>query len=391
MTLKVFISYASEDREKALAYYELIRDEGATPWMDVKQILPGQNWEAEIDRALNDAGIVVLLLSKSSVNKRGFVQREAQDAIGKLRYKLPDDIYVIPLLLESCDVPKYISDKLQYIDLNMPGAWDKVRSSIHIASKQQSIVLELGTNVGPFKLFTEKLQEHWAGDPGYDIDIDYPKFQSISIEIIAKELNAYFQGRAYNHLIISRQDSWRQNNIKLTDNNLSENGRWDSFQIAYATAHFLSLTYKVGWYGAGAAHPNTHFETHNFIFFDKLYKTHLEDFFEDLNGAIKVISDVCIGELSKEFWLRTGEKPDVADIKWFMDGAGQEKKNFDAFNVHKDHFTFLFAPYQVNCYAMSTWSVDVSFYDLLSFLKPDVFAKICTNDSVRNLAALSGI
>lgn len=375
MSLKVFISYASEDRDKALAYYDLIRNEGATPWIDVKQILPGQNWEAEIDRALNDAGVVILLLSKSSVNKRGFVQREAHDAIEKLRYKLPDDIYVIPLLLEPCDVPRYISEKLQYIDLNTPDAWEKVKSSIHIASEQQSIILKSGTEIGPFKLFTEKLQESWAGYPGYDFDIDYPKFQSISKKAIAKELNVYFEGRAYKDLISQRQNLWLQKHTD-TEENASANGRWDSFQIAFATTNCLSLTYQVGWYGAGAAHPNTYFETHNFIFFEKLYKLNLEDFFKDLNGAIQVISNICITELSKEYWHRTGEKPDAPDIKWFKDGSGPEKKNFEAFNVYENHFTFLFAPYQVHCYAMSTWSVDVSFYDLLDFLNPEVVEKI---------------
>ena len=114
MALKVFVSYAKEDRGRALQYYELLAQEGAEPWMDVKKLLPGQNWEAEIERAFSEANVVVLLLSKRSVDKRGFVQREANDAIERLRYKQPTDIYVIPLLLEPCDVPGHISGRLQY-------------------------------------------------------------------------------------------------------------------------------------------------------------------------------------------------------------------------------------------------------------------------------------
>ncbi|ASI69128.1 hypothetical protein BA022_11645 [Diaphorobacter nitroreducens] len=113
MALKVFVSYAKEDRGRALQYYELLAQEGAEPWMDVKKLLPGQNWEAEIERAFSEANVVVLLLSKRSVDKRGFVQREANDAIERLRYKQPTDIYVIPLLLEPCDVPAHISGRLQ--------------------------------------------------------------------------------------------------------------------------------------------------------------------------------------------------------------------------------------------------------------------------------------
>ena len=111
MSLKVFVSYAKEDRDRALKYYDLLAQEGASPWLDVKQLLPGQNWEAEIEKAFSDANVVVLLLSKQSVSKRGFVQREANDAIERLRYKQPTDIYVIPLLLEPCEVPAHIAGR----------------------------------------------------------------------------------------------------------------------------------------------------------------------------------------------------------------------------------------------------------------------------------------
>tara|TARA_R100001244_G_C5133760_1_gene126396 strand:- start:305 stop:421 length:117 start_codon:yes stop_codon:yes gene_type:complete len=32
--------------------------------MDVKNLLPGQNWEAEIEKAFSDANVVVFMLSK---------------------------------------------------------------------------------------------------------------------------------------------------------------------------------------------------------------------------------------------------------------------------------------------------------------------------------------
>lgn len=96
MSLKIFISYAKEDRAQALIYFNRLSEEGFHPWIDINKLLPGQNWEAEIERAFSDANVVILLLSKNSVSKRGFVQREANDAIERLRYKHPTDIYVIP-------------------------------------------------------------------------------------------------------------------------------------------------------------------------------------------------------------------------------------------------------------------------------------------------------
>ncbi len=370
MSLKVFVSYAKEDRDLALKYYDLLLQEGATPWMDVKHLLPGQNWEAEIDKAFSDANVVVLLLSKQSVNKRGFVQREANDAIERLRFKQPTDIYVIPLLLEPCDVPSHIAGRLQYVDLSTEGAWNQVQASLKLAAEQQSIELARGLDAGPFRVFTEKLEEQWQGAPGHDIKIEYPRFESASLADIAKELTIFFAGRAARTLIKSRQKSWDQSSdlYPQIGGFASMNGRWDGFGVVYATTQLLSLAYEVGWYGAGAAHPNSHFETYSFATQDKLYLLSLEDFFKDGPAAIKRISELCIADLCREYWSRTGEKPDDNQVKWFQDGAGPDAKNFMAFTVNADHFTFLFAPYQVSSYAMGRWSVDISFYDLLDAL-----------------------
>lgn len=373
MSLKVFVSYAKEDRDRVLRYYDLLVQEGAWPWVDIKNLLPGQNWEAEIEKAFSDANVVILFLSKNSVTKRGFVQREANDAIERLRYKQPTDIYVIPLLLEACDVPSHIASRLQYIDLGTSGAWDQVRASLKLAAEQQSIELLQGISAGPFRVFTERLQEQWKAFPGHDISVEYPRFESTSRAEIAKELSAFFAGRAARTLIESRQNPWDQSPDLFSNAHefFATNGRWDDFGIVHATKKLLSLTYNVGYYGAGAAHPNSHFETYNFTLADRLLRLKLEDFFSDSVKALKRVSELCIHELSKEYWVRVGEKPDEEQIKWFKDGAGENYDNFAAFTVSQDRFTFLFSPYQVSAYALGRWSADVSFYDLLETLKPD--------------------
>ncbi|WP_430433297.1 TIR domain-containing protein [Methyloversatilis sp.] len=373
MSLNVFISYAKEDRDQALQYYNLLVQEGASPWMDVMKLLPGQNWDAEIEKAFSNANVVVLLLSKRSISKRGFVQREANDAIERLRYKQPTDIYVIPLLLEPCDVPSHIAGRLQYVDLSTAGAWDQVRASLKLAAEQQSIELAHGLNIGPFRVFTERFEDRWEGAPGHDIKIEYPRFESISRPELARELTLLFGGRASRALIESRQEPWDQSPDLFPDvhSSTAMNGRWDDFGIVHISDRLLSLTYDVGWYGAGAAHPNSYFETYNFALLDRMYVLTLGDFFTDLNAAIKRISELCIAELCRDYWSRLGEKPDELAMKSFHDGAGENLENFAAFTVSPDHFTFLFAPYQVAAYALGRWSAEVSFYDLLDVLKPN--------------------
>jgi len=376
VALKVFISYAKEDRESAERYYEQLAKEGASPWVDFKHLLPGQNWEAEIDRAFSDANVVVLLLSKRSVTKRGFVQREANDAIDRLRYKQPTDIYVIPLLLEPCEVPTHIASRLQYVDLNVPGAWDQVRAALRLASEQQSIELEHGVIAGPFNAFTERIEDNWEGLPGHNIEIEYPRFESSLRPDVAKELSALFAGRAYRSLIDARQKSWdQQPDFFKTRGAAAVNGLWENFVIVHSTDRFLSLTYDIGLYYAGAAHPNYYSTTYNFEFLDKVRKLEFLDFFSDPHGAVKRISEICIHELSKEYWHRTGETPSSSAIDSFKTGADEDPNHFRTFTVSADRFTFLFG--YVSGYALGRWSVEVSFYELLGYLRengPHVYA-----------------
>lgn len=373
MTLKVFISYAREDQDHALRYYEMLLREGVAPWIDVKDLLPGQSWEPEISRALGDANVVVLLLSPRSVSKRGFVQREANEAIDRLRYKQPTDIYVVPLLLEPCDVPSQIAQRLQYVDLTKEGSWEQVRAALRLAAEQQSIQIERGVPIGPFLLFEERLKERWEGLPGHEIDIAFPRFESTSKAAAARELSALFLGRASATLIRERQKPWDQSPELFTDRHPASalNGRWENYGVVHATSTLLSLTYDVGWYGAGAAHPNSYFETFTFAFMDRTVQLDLSEFFANPTVAEQRISELCIASLSREYWERTGEKPDDGQAEWFRKGAGPDIDNFSAFTVSADRFTFLFAPYQVSSYAMGRWSADVSFYDLLHLLKAD--------------------
>ncbi len=178
MGLKIFLSYAREDRAQVENHYEQLLAEHFEPWMDFKKILPGQNWEYKIDRSLNEANVIIALLSKNSISKRSFVQREANFALDRLKHKLPTNIYFIPVLLEPCEVPSHIASRIQYIDITTPNAWDQVLASLRLAATQKSIAIEQGTPFGPYNVVTKILAEDQDGNPGHIIDIKYQNFTS---------------------------------------------------------------------------------------------------------------------------------------------------------------------------------------------------------------------
>jgi hypothetical protein len=68
--LKIFLSHAREDKEQAAALYARLERQGFSPWIDEKDLLPGQPWRMTIQRAIREADVFLVLLSRHS-SKRG--------------------------------------------------------------------------------------------------------------------------------------------------------------------------------------------------------------------------------------------------------------------------------------------------------------------------------
>jgi hypothetical protein len=107
-TRKIFLCYAREDTEKVLELYNRICERGHNPWMDKKNLLPRQDWENEIEQAIRASDFFIACISSASVGKRGFVQKEVRFAMEVLGEMPPGQIYLIPVLLETCDIPSHL-------------------------------------------------------------------------------------------------------------------------------------------------------------------------------------------------------------------------------------------------------------------------------------------
>jgi len=107
--LRVFLCHASNDKPAVRELYHRLTADGFAPWLDEIDILPGQNWRYEIPKAVRNSDAVVVCLSRSSINKEGYVQREIKFALEFAEEKPDDTIFLIPLRLEDCDVPERLS------------------------------------------------------------------------------------------------------------------------------------------------------------------------------------------------------------------------------------------------------------------------------------------
>jgi len=118
---EVFIAYVAEDLAPARRLCEVLRADGCSPWLDKDKLLPGQNWPRAIERGIEMSDAFVACFSRRSVLKRGQFQSELRYALDCARRRpLADSmeaVFVIPVRLEECLVPRRISDQMQYVDL----------------------------------------------------------------------------------------------------------------------------------------------------------------------------------------------------------------------------------------------------------------------------------
>ena len=63
---RVFISYATKDRNRALSICESIEKRGIACWISCRDVRPGQNYQEEIARAVRNARALVLLFSEAA-------------------------------------------------------------------------------------------------------------------------------------------------------------------------------------------------------------------------------------------------------------------------------------------------------------------------------------
>jgi hypothetical protein len=134
--LLVFLCHSSGDKQPVHSLWERLTADGFSPWLDDKDIKPGQQWEVEIRDAIDKSGAIVVCLSKASINKEGFLQREIKLALEKAEEKPDDAIFLIPVRLEECSVPARLG-KWQWVNLFEDGGYPKLVQALQIRAQQR--------------------------------------------------------------------------------------------------------------------------------------------------------------------------------------------------------------------------------------------------------------
>lgn len=112
----VFLSYCRDDADVVRRLRDQLSRSGHPVWID-EQLRPGEPWRQAIRMAMRRAYAVMVCLSpRVSRRSSSWMYPEISDAIAILRTLRPGTSYLIPVILEPCEIPEIQIDELIWLD-----------------------------------------------------------------------------------------------------------------------------------------------------------------------------------------------------------------------------------------------------------------------------------
>jgi hypothetical protein len=369
----IFFSYASPDRARVMPFYEGLEKQGLTLWMDVKNLLPGQDWDFEIKRALNKSSFVLVFVSRNSFDRRGYLQRELKIAVDKLDEHLIDDIYLIPILLDDAvDLPEQLK-RIQTIKASDPKCVDLLLAAIRHQQQSDATSSRMAQSAQDIYWTISRRKEAWDGLPGYEVEADHITITSEKYPNIS-EVTEYIAGQVAEDLFRYRAQKFIQQ-PDLYNYGQDRFHRTNTLDLIchepIVKGKVVSISYLVGFYGAGAAHPNYYFKTYCFVVDPLFLLQDLRQVFQDEDAALANIRNAARTELHfKLCSVKEGDDTAMSDIEWINRGT-EGWDDFRNFVFNPTGIVLMFAPYHVAAYAFGTQTAEVSYASIADLIRPE--------------------
>jgi len=134
--LKVFLCHASQDKPVVRELYQrLLAESWIDPWLDEERLLPGQDWNLEIEKAVEASDAVIVCVSGTSIAKEGYVQKELRRVLDVALEKLEGEIFVLPVRLDDCEIPHRLRER-QFLDYfpksKQAAAYDRLKAGLKL-------------------------------------------------------------------------------------------------------------------------------------------------------------------------------------------------------------------------------------------------------------------
>lgn len=136
--LRVFLSYSSMDKPIVQNLVVSLTKLNIDIWFDEQNILPGQDWDFEIKEGVRNSDVVIVCLSQNSIMKAGYIQKEINTALDIADEQPEGSIFIIPLKLEPCKIPRRLG-RWQWVNYFEEEGFMKLVLSLRHRQKQLGI------------------------------------------------------------------------------------------------------------------------------------------------------------------------------------------------------------------------------------------------------------
>lgn len=139
---RIFIVYARKDIETAKEVANLLRKANLEPWLDIDNIVPGQIWKDEINRAMASSGAAIILISEHLM--AGNYSRHEMDMLLKgFKSGGVKSIPIIPVRIDDTTPPDDLSE-IQWLDFWSENSRDKLLKGIMFVTRNKMEYKENG-------------------------------------------------------------------------------------------------------------------------------------------------------------------------------------------------------------------------------------------------------
>jgi hypothetical protein len=200
---RIFLCHAKEDKARVRELYHQLKAAGYSPWLDEEDLLPGVDWDLEIRRAIRGSEFFLACLSKKSIDKRGYVQKELKMGLGVLDEMPEGKIYLIPVRFEACEVPERLQS-WQWVDLFAPRGFEKLKRALdsELDSRPAPIEPELILiPAGEFLMGSDPSKDKYARDDEQPQHTVYlPDYYMAKTPVTNAQYAAFLEATGHNWL-----------------------------------------------------------------------------------------------------------------------------------------------------------------------------------------------
>jgi hypothetical protein len=128
-----FLCHASDDKVYVRRLERRMRRDGIRTWLDERELLPGREWNPAIEEAVRAADVVIVCLSRASISRSGYVQKELRLVLDVADEQPEGGIFVIPAKIEPCQVPDRLC-RWHWVDLRQRGGYIRLVAAVRQAA-----------------------------------------------------------------------------------------------------------------------------------------------------------------------------------------------------------------------------------------------------------------